>query len=147
MKKSILTAFSILAITGYAIAQQFQTESQERPNATFETFFYDFGAIKEGDMATYDFKFTNTGNAPLIIQSVVAQCGCTTPEWSRDTITPGGTGRVRAVYNSNQRPGIFEKSVTVKTNAPGNDIVLRIKGDVIPKPIEPLSPVRNQGVE
>jgi hypothetical protein len=117
------------------------------PKITFETMSYDFGKIKEGDLATYDFKFTNTGNMPLVVINVTAQCGCTAPDWSRDTIPPGGSGKVRAVYNSAQRPGVFDKYVTVKSNAVGHDVHLRILGDVTPKPIEPVSPVRNRGIE
>ena len=48
----------------------------------FERTEHNFGTIKEEIGAvTTQFEFTNTGNAPLVIQRVTASCGCTTPSY------------------------------------------------------------------
>ena len=56
---------------------------------------HDFGTFKEeAGRQTFDFVITNIGTNPLVIQKVVASCGCTTPEWTRQPIPSGGTGRL-----------------------------------------------------
>jgi hypothetical protein len=100
---------------------------------TFSKTSYDFGQVKEGVQATHDFEFTNTGKSPLIISNVSASCGCTTPFWTKDPVLPGKKGKVTASYNSNGRPGMFNKSITVVSNAEPATLVLTIQGSVIGK--------------
>jgi hypothetical protein len=97
----------------------------------FETENHDFGKVTEGNLATHEFKFKNTGNQPVVISNVQASCGCTTPEWTKEPVMPGKTGFVKAAYNSNGRPGVFNKTITVTSNAAEASKVLAIKGDVI----------------
>lgn len=119
-----LLFFMAFAITSFA----------QQPAIEFESESHDFGEIEEGVQATYEFKFTNTGDEPLIISNVRAACGCTTPSWPREPIMPGETGTIKAVYNSQGRPGRFHKSVTVTTNMKENGTkVLYLRGDVKPK--------------
>ncbi|MBK0403853.1 DUF1573 domain-containing protein [Adhaeribacter sp. BT258] len=97
----------------------------------FESETHDFAKITEGVVATHEFKFKNTGNQPVIISNVQASCGCTTPAWSKDPVLPGKTGFIKAAYNSNGRPGAFNKTITVTSNGSEPTKVLTIKGDVI----------------
>jgi hypothetical protein len=102
---------------------------------------HDFGTFKEeAGRQTYDFVMTNTGTLPLVIQNVVASCGCTTPEWTRQPIPAGGKGKVTAIYDPKDRPGPFNKTLSVYTNTKPEVAVLVIKGEVIPheKTIEEL---------
>lgn len=111
------------------------TTAVNGPVITFEKLLHDFGKIKEQDgTVTYSFKFTNTGNAPLVINRVHASCGCTTPTWTREPIMPGKTGTITAAYNPLNRPNAFLKTISVFTNADTKATVLSIKGDVIPRP-------------
>lgn len=141
-KLSIL--FSLLLGVTVAFAQDKGKDDQPKAEISFETIDHDFGKIKEGTMAMYEFKFTNTGKAPLVLSEVRPSCGCTTPEWPKEPIAPGATNKVKAVFNSYARPGVFEKSITVKSNAGTGEIVLRFRGTVEPQQVEPQSPVRNQ---
>jgi hypothetical protein len=79
---------------------------------------------------THEFKFTNTGNAPLVISSVQASCGCTVTEYSKEPIPVGGQGYVKATYNA-AKLGVFTKSVTVNANAEESVVQLTIKGEVV----------------
>ena len=97
----------------------------------FTTESHDFKDVSEGTLATHEFKFTNTGTAPVVIANVQASCGCTTPEWTKTPVLPGKTGIVKAVYNSTGRPGQFNKTVTVTSNASNASVVLSIKGTVL----------------
>lgn len=105
------------------------------PFVSFDKTVHDFGTIKEENgKATNNFEFTNTGGKPLIISQVRASCGCTAPDWSKEPILPGKRGFVSATYDPTSRPGPFNKTLTVISNATTPNIVLQIKGDVVPKP-------------
>lgn len=97
---------------------------------------FDFGTIKEGDLAIKEFKFKNIGKEPLILTNVSSPCGCLTPEWPKEPIKPGEKGVVRGVYNSQGRSGAFEKSITVQSNAKTARKVLTVKGTVEAKKVQ-----------
>jgi Protein of unknown function (DUF1573) len=102
---------------------------------------HDFGTFKEeAGRQTFDFIVTNTGTEPLIIQNVVASCGCTTPEWTKQPIPAGAKGKITAIYDPKDRPGPFNKSLAVYTNTKPEVMNLVIKGEVIPheKTVEEL---------
>jgi hypothetical protein len=99
----------------------------------FESDNHDFGNVPEGTMATHEFRFKNTGNQPVVIANVQASCGCTTPDWTKTPVLPGKTGIIKAMYSSAGRPGMFNKTVTVTSNAAEPSKVLTIKGAVLTK--------------
>lgn len=137
MKKFLLSSVMVL-VAVFAFAQEKQAE------IAFQSTSHDFGTIVEGTQATVEFEFTNTGDAPLVLSSVNASCGCTTPEWTKEPIMPGQKGKVKAVYNSTGRPGSFTKSITVQSNAKNGTVILTIKGNVESKKPAPTSPVQNK---
>lgn len=100
----------------------------------FEKTIHDFGNIKEdGGRVSYEFEFTNTGNAPLKIISANAECGCTRPEFPAEEIAPGEKGKLKVTYNPYGRPGGFIKKITVKTNGDPSKLNLKIRGTVLPR--------------
>ncbi len=150
MKQLLIGVFSLVLASG-AWAQKAKTAPA--PDISFKVLEHDFGEVIEGEKPSFDFEFTNKGNAPLILTNVRASCGCTTPHWPREPIKPGDSAKITAVYNSKGRPGAFHKSITVQTNDPDERlVVLIIKGTVVrkgkakgktksaPKPVQ--SPVR-----
>ena len=95
---------------------------------------HDFGKVKEEDgKITYVFDFINRGNSPLVINRAQAQCGCTTPVWTKEPIEPGKKGSITVTYNPQGRPGPFTKTITVYSNASDEQFVLNINGEVISK--------------
>lgn len=91
---------------------------------------HNFGRIASGKDATYEFSFINTGDKPLIIQNVAAPMGCTTPEWTRRPIVPGGRGTVKVGYRT-AKMGPFSKEVAIQCNATdGKQHTVCIKGMV-----------------
>ncbi len=96
---------------------------------------HDFGTIREADgSVSCTFTFTNTGSEPLIIIDATASCGCTRPEFPTEPIKPGKTGKIKVTYNPAGRPGEFNRSVKIRTNAKGGKrVTLKISGTVIPK--------------
>lgn len=110
----------------------------QKAKIEFEKTSHDFGTISEtGGKAVYDFKFKNTGTAPLILNNVRAGCGCTTPEWDRKPVAPGESGIIKVSYDPIGRPGSFTKSITVNSNAATSVTTLTIRGNVSRKPADP----------
>lgn len=111
------------------------------PVLNFERTDHDFGTIREGQKVSYTYKVTNTGAAPLIIQNAQPSCGCTVPTWTKDPIPVGGTGFVTAEFDSNGKPGIANKTITVTANTWPKVSTLRFKAMVTPK-AESVGPVK-----
>ena len=101
----------------------------------FAELTHDFGTVQEKNgPVSHTFKFTNTGNAPLMIVNASASCGCTRPTYPKKPVASGKTDKIKVTYVPTGRPGEFVKTVTVKTNAKKQKSVkLKIKGVVIPK--------------
>ena len=78
---------------------------------------YDFGKVTDGEKVTFNYRFRNTGDKPLIIASAVASCGCTVPEKPEEPIKPGETGILKVIFNSEGRVGPAHKEIRVSSNA------------------------------
>jgi hypothetical protein len=104
------------------------------PVIEFDKTSHDFGSIKEGDKVSHTYQVKNTGQAPLIIQSASPSCGCTVPDWTKEPIAPGGTGYVKAEFDSKGKAGVQDKSITVTANTWPKVTVLKFKALVGAKP-------------
>ena len=124
--------FLVLILLSFSICSTSTIAQQVEPIAFSEKSF-DFGKVKEVDgPVTHEFTFTNNSKEPIRILNVKASCGCTTPAWTRDSIAPGNTGYIQAQYNPRNRPGVFNKSLTITTSL-GETLRLYIRGEVEPK--------------
>lgn len=106
-------------------------DTANAPVFKFEKEVYDFGEIKEGEKVTYDFKFKNIGNSPLIISSATATCGCTIPEYPKEPLAPGAEGLIRVVFNSAGKAGMQNKIVSITANTVPSLTELNILGNVL----------------
>jgi len=89
---------------------------------------FDFGKIPQGKPVYHYFDVTNLGSTPLKLDNVQASCGCTTPVWEREAISPGGTAQIKVGFNA-AGEGPFQKTITVLYN--GNQTkLITIKGTV-----------------
>ena len=132
--KNLLVLFSFLLVGMIAFSQ---------PKLEFNETSHDFGNIDEtGGLAKTTFIFKNVGNAPVIVNNARASCGCTTPVWSTEPVQPGESGTIEVAYNPKGRPGAFNKSITVYSNAEPQISRLIIRGTVNPreKTIDELYP-------
>jgi len=128
MKKIALAALSMLFSISLTYGQQISFEKKEHHFGTFP---------EETGKVSYEFVFTNTGETPLVLNRVAASCGCTTPEWTKEPVAPGKSGKIEVTYNAQGRPGAFGKTVTVYSNSKSGTETLLIKGEVTPKSKNP----------
>lgn len=107
--------------------------SKKLPVMTFEKTEHDFGKIIQGTPVETVFKFTNTGEAPLIITNAKSSCGCTVPEYPKDkAIAPGETGELRVKFNGSGKNTVT-KIITVTANTAKGSEKIKIKAFVEPK--------------
>jgi len=132
MKKIILL---ILPFLWFAHVLQ----AQNAPIMQFDKDIFNFGKVPEkGGLMKHTFEFTNVGNAPLIIASCKASCGCTTPTYSKEPVMPGGKGIIEVQFNPSGRIGKFNKGVSIMYNGayPGSSMVT-IEGEVYGGEVRP----------
>lgn len=98
----------------------------------FDKLTHNFGKFPESSpKVSCTFTYTNTGDAPLIINQAVASCGCTVPEYTKEPVQPGQKGQIKVTYNgAGKFPGPFKKSITVRTNGKVEMTRLYVQGDM-----------------
>jgi len=148
MKKGILILAGVFAMTfvsckddaakkvkdeNVELAAERDAKNTDFPVMTFAQTEHDFGTINEGDVVEHKFTFTNTGNKPLVIVSAKGSCGCTVPEWPKEPIAPGEGGEMLVKFNSNGKPNLQNKQVTITANTEAGKEVIKIKAIVTPK--------------
>lgn len=116
------------------LAKQRDNEIKEGgPKIKFDKTEHDFGVINEGDVVETVFTFTNSGKSELIITSAKGSCGCTVPEWPKEPIMPGEDGQIKVKFNSDKKPNLQQKQITLVTNTDEGKEILKIKAQVTPK--------------
>jgi Protein of unknown function (DUF1573) len=123
--KQILSIFAFVVLGAFVASAQ----STNGPVMTFDQTTIDYGTIEKGAEPIRKFKFTNTGNEPLIIKEAKGSCGCTVPTYAKEPIMPGESSVIEVRYDT-QRVGAFQKQVTLQTNETNGTHTLNIKGDV-----------------
>jgi hypothetical protein len=77
---------------------------------------HDFGASKKGDILTYEFNFTNTGDEDLIIEKVEPECGCMTYTLDKMILKPGESATVTITLNTTALAGLTVKRLKIYSN-------------------------------
>ncbi len=131
MKQISITLIFTFILASFSFGQE--TEEQLGPKTTieFDEKVFDWGTITQGDRVTYLFKFTNTGNEPLIIKNAKGSCGCTVPQWPKAPIAPGEKGEIKVVFNSKGKMGKQSKRVTITANTDPGMTYINVTGNII----------------
>lgn len=101
------------------------------PVIHFDKDFHDFGKMIEGEKATFSFKFSNGGDADLIISQVNTTCGCTVPRYPKTPVKPGEEGAISVTFDTEGKKGMQQKSISVVSNCQPPQTVLWVKAMVI----------------
>ncbi len=125
MKKAFLF-LGALALSLTILAQQKKAEEV----AKFKELSWDFGKIKQGTPVTHNFTFENTTDKPIVIESAVPSCGCTTPIKPEAPIAKGAEDKIIAGFNA-AAAGPFNKTITVKIAGIDLPLQLKITGEVL----------------
>jgi len=99
-------------------------EAPKKDTANFTTIQWidsvkDYGKIAEGQKLEVLYRFKNTGDKPLVIESVRPSCGCTVANPPKEPIAPGAEGEIRGSFDSNGKSGMQQKTIYVAANTKG----------------------------
>ena len=125
----VIFAFSFLAINVFG---QTAAEQPDGPEMTFEKLEHDFGKVALNDTAQFEFKFTNTGTRPIIVQRCSVGCGCTVPVCPNqdDQIMPGQSRVIVMKYTRTNYEHRFNQSATIFSSAHNSPIRITISGEI-----------------
>lgn len=84
-----------------------------------------------------EFSFTHTQDSLFYIEKVWTDCGCTTADFTKDTLKVGESGTVRVSFDPTSGAGFFSRMIVVKGNLAGSQDTLFIEGIAIPYPENP----------
>jgi len=117
-----------ITISGNVVAGE---QSGAVPTIYFSETQHDFGKVSEGEKINYTFRFSNKGQAVLIIKDVKSSCGCTAALLSTSNIKPGQEGTIKVEFDTKNRSGKNSKTVTVQSNDPKDPTkILTIYADI-----------------
>lgn len=99
---------------------------------SFEQREFNFGTVKAGEIVEMDFVFTNSGRIPLLIADARSTCGCTVPEWPKDPIEPGDSGKITVKFNTTERHYEQNRPISLIANTYPRQTDIILKGYVEP---------------
>jgi hypothetical protein len=128
MKNTIRILISLTALL-FLAAGPAAAQSTFGNVVSVDKVIHDFGDIftDQGPVAC-TYTFTNISDKPILLLQAVSSCGCTTADWTREPIQPGKKGTVSAMFDNNDGPFPFDKTITVYVSELKNPIVLHLRG-------------------
>ena len=97
------------------------------PSMHFDETKYNFGFIRQGEIVTHEYTFTNNGDAPVVISECEVACECTKVEFPREPIMPKSNGKIKVTFDSKSAMDRQERTVIVKSNAANSPVTLVFK--------------------
>ncbi|MCL2727531.1 MAG: DUF1573 domain-containing protein [Bacteroidales bacterium] len=127
MIRKIVAVLMVFCAVNMGLTAQ-ETNSSD---LVFDKMVHDFGDFLLSDgKKSCTFTYTNKGTKPIVIQTIVASCGCTQPTWDKAPLMPGRSGTITVTYLNDQGPYPFDKTMMVYSTATDRPITLRIRGVV-----------------
>lgn len=117
MKKLLFLSF-FLTLPAFLLAQ---------PSFDFEKDVLKLDKTPEGEMISFDFPFTNTGDSPLLISEIKVTCSCTTSEFPTAPVKPGEKGIIKVSFDTGGKIGYQDRTLDIISNVPGKPKQLRFK--------------------
>jgi hypothetical protein len=128
--------------TNIAAAAERDAVASKFPVLEFDKKEHDFGEIEAKTKVETTFKYTNTGDAPLVITNIKSSCGCTVPQdWSREPLLPGDKGEFTVKFNGSGSNKV-SKTITVTANTEKGSEIVKISAFVKPDPNKVNKPVQ-----
>lgn len=108
----IVSTFLLFALVELNAYGQMDRRAQLPSQIIFDTLIHDFGTFAEVDgPVSHTFTYRNVSQEAYLVGSVSVSCGCTTPEYSKEPLMPGGTAEFKVVFDPTNRGGEFEKVI------------------------------------
>jgi len=140
--KRLAFFISLIFMSSVVLVAQQERKVNSKAEMAFNTLSHDYGSIVYGADGTYNFKFTNNADKPIVVTNVKSSCGCTVPSWPKEPIQPGKTGNITVKYNT-KLSGTFNKTVQVFSTAANSPVKLSVRGKVNARPSDLKSTNKN----
>ncbi len=122
----------VIVVVIFLLSLQVSGQTDNSPFLEVNDNTFDFGRIYEDNgKVSHTFTLKNSGSSTLLISNVRSNCGCTTPEWTKEPVVPGGEGFVTVEYDPKNSRGAFHKTIQVQSNASNANMFLTVSGTVI----------------
>lgn len=109
-----------------------EEELEKAPKLAITDRLQDLGKVNEGSTASAEFVLTNHGRTALNIRKVKSNCGCFVAELPKENIKPGKSVVLKGTFDSTNRKGNQNKSITIYSNDPIDPIqVVSIKASIV----------------
>jgi hypothetical protein len=118
------------SIVNIPVSADGKNEKTRIPKLEFERTHHDFGKLIQGEKVSFTYKFKNTGNATLVISSVLPGCNCTVAQFTQTPIAPGESGSVTVNFNSETKKGLVNSTIVVQANTYPIDTRLTFSANV-----------------
>jgi hypothetical protein len=92
----------------------------------FEKTTYKFEDTKQGEQLSHVFKFKNTGDSPLVIDTYQVACTCTKAKFSKEPILPGQESQIEITFDTQGKFGYQDRIIEIFSNSK-KSVKLRIK--------------------
>lgn len=112
-------------ITAFTVAQPAEMKLDETK--------HNFGFIRQGEIVTHTFTFTNSGEEPLIISNAEVECTCTTVDYPKQPIMRGAKGTIKVTFDSKSALDRQERTVVFTSNAKNQPVTITFKAVVLKK--------------
>jgi hypothetical protein len=131
-------AFPLLVALSFVITlSTSQAQEGSIPKLVWKVNRIDIGTVlEEQGLQHTEFEFTHTQDSLFFIEDIWAECGCTTVEYTRDTLQVGESGKITVAFDPSSSAGFFSKLIVVKGNLGGTQDSLYLEGISIPYPID-----------
>jgi hypothetical protein len=111
------------------------------PRIAFEHLRYDYGTVEQGQVVSHVFRFTNTGEADLVIERIRSGCRCSVRLHASSAIPSRSRGAIEVELDTSRSLGDQRGTVTVYTNDVEKPVTLlelvgHVQVDIVSDPPE-----------
>ena len=130
---------ALIPVIFFALSiQNIQAQDAAIPRLIWKVNKVDLGSLLEEEGSKVaEFEFTHTQDSLFFIEQVITDCGCTTVDYSRDTLRVGESGKLEVSFDPSSTAGFFSRMIVVRGNLIGSQDTLYIEGTSIPMPENP----------
>lgn len=131
------------------LTQSVQAQETAVPRLIWKVNKVDLGTVfEEQGKQLAEYEFTHTQDSLFFIEDVWTDCGCTTVDFTKDTLEVGEVGNLQVSFDPSSAAGYFNRMIIVKGNLHNTQDTLYLEGTAIPYPEDPdkIYPIKIDGI-
>lgn len=118
----------LVSLLCYFIFVSLLSSFAQHPKMKFDSLMVDVGTIRMGHTIKGEFQFTNTGDAPLIIENVSSPSSDCAAEFSKEPVMPGKKAVIHFAISPSGNARKIRRSLVVISNTEPENTILKITG-------------------